>query len=284
MIDELRAAWALFHTTYLSGALIAVVLALIGVWVVARDQIFLGLAVSQASTLGIAVALWLGAAGTGSFFAWLESDPVAAALAVAASVTTALLTARPGGAGRESPEAVTGWVYLLSASVAVLLVAGSPHGLEEVHRLVFSTLLAAAREDLWIFSALAAATIVLVARLREPLALFAMDPEMAAAVGMRTALWSRAIALWLGLAVGLSIRVSGLLYTLGFLVLPALIAKNLAREVLPVLWLAPAIALGASAVGFAVAHAFDFPPAHSAVALLCAGLLGAWGTRRVSRA
>jgi hypothetical protein len=52
-------SWPLFQTTYLTGWLIAFVLSLVGVWVVARDQIFLGVAVAQASTLGIATALFL---------------------------------------------------------------------------------------------------------------------------------------------------------------------------------------------------------------------------------
>ncbi|UCE85427.1 MAG: metal ABC transporter permease [Deltaproteobacteria bacterium] len=281
MIDALQASWALFHTTYIAGGLIALLLAVIGVWVVARDQIFLGLAVSQASTLGIAVALWLGGLGTGALLDWLGTDEVAAGLAVLASVATALLTARAGGAGRESPEAITGWVYLVAASVAVLLVANSPHGLEEVHRLVFSTLLAASTQDLWVFGALAVVTLAAAARWRSELVLFAMDPEMAAAVGLRTRTWNAAIAIWLGLGVGLSIRVSGMLYTVGCLVLPALIAKNLCREVRPLLAVAPLLALAASLLGFAFAHVFDLPPAHTTVALLCGGLAFAWGLRRL---
>jgi ABC-type Mn2+/Zn2+ transport system permease subunit len=280
VIEAFQASWSLFYTTYIAGGLIALLLALIGVWVVARDQIFLGLAVSQASTLGIAIALWLGGLGTGSLLAWLGSDPVAAALAVIASIGTALLTSRAGGAGRESPEAVTGWVYLVAASVAVLLVANSPHGLEEVHRLVFSTLLAASRQDPWVFGVLAVATIAAAARWRSELVLLAMDPEMAAAVGLRTRVWNAAIAVWLGLAVGLSIRVSGMLFTVGCLVLPALIAKNLCRDVRPVLVVAPILSVLACAAGFVLAHVFDFPPAHSTVALLCGALTCAWGMRR----
>ena len=54
---------------------------------------------------------------------------------------------------------------------------------------------------------------------------------MAAAVGMNLKLWGLITSAWLGLAVGLAIRVSGMLYTFGCLVLPALIAKSLGREV-----------------------------------------------------
>ena len=60
MVPGRRLSWALFHNTHLVGRLIRLLLALIGVLVVARDQIFIGAAVSQASTLGIAIALAVG--------------------------------------------------------------------------------------------------------------------------------------------------------------------------------------------------------------------------------
>lgn len=278
-MQDFLASWELFRTTYLSGWLIAVLLAQVGVWVVARNQIFLGVAVAQASTLGIALALWLPGLGAAAGLAWLHSDLFAAILAVGASIATALLTARDPAPGRESAEVLTGWVYLLAASLPVLMLAGSPHGLEEVHHLIFSTLLGASELDLRVFAALALATAALVAAFASRLLLFALDPEMAAATGMHRRRWNAAVALWLGLAVGLSIRVSGTLYTFGCLVLPALVAKNLSREIRPLLWLAPAIGLAAAVLGFFLAHAADVPPAHATVALLCGLLLCVWSWR-----
>ena len=60
MIQDFASSWHLFHNSYLAGWLIGLLLALIGVLVVARNQIFIGVAVSQASTLGIALTMWLG--------------------------------------------------------------------------------------------------------------------------------------------------------------------------------------------------------------------------------
>jgi ABC-type Mn2+/Zn2+ transport system permease subunit len=60
VIAEFQASWALFHHAWVVGWLLAVVLATIGVLVVARDQIFIGAAVSQASVLGIAIVLRAG--------------------------------------------------------------------------------------------------------------------------------------------------------------------------------------------------------------------------------
>jgi len=276
VIGSFLDSWALFQTTYLSGWLIAVLLALVGVWVVARDQIFLGIAVAQASTLGVAVALWTGRIAAAAAVHELQSDVLAAGLAVTASVATALLTMRHGEGGAESGEAVTGWVFLLAASLPTLLLAHDPHGLEEVHQLLFSTLLGATRIDLTLFAVLTAITVALVWRLRDALLLLAIDPEMASAVGLRHRLWQAALAVWLGLAVGLSIRVSGTLYTFGCLVLPALVAKHWVREVRTLLVLAPLVGLAAAVAGFVLANHFDTPPAHMTVALLCAALPVSW--------
>jgi ABC-type Mn2+/Zn2+ transport system permease subunit len=281
VIGEFLDSWDLFRTTYLAGWLIAVQLSVVGVWVVARNQIFLGVAVAQASTLGIALALWAGSLGAAAGIAWLRSDLAAAGLAVAASVSTAVLTARVPAPGRESAEAVTGWVYLLAASLPVLLLAHDPHGLEEVHHLIFSTLLGASGADPWVFAVLLLATTLLVMLLRDRLLLFALDPELAVALGQRRRLWNAAVAVWLGLTVGLSIRVSGALYTFGCLVLPALIAKHWLREIRPLLVVGPAVALTSAILGFVLAHHYDVPPAHATVALLCVGLLGSWGVERI---
>lgn len=280
MIETFVASWPLFRDTYLVGTAIAFVLSLVGVWVVARDQLFLGAAISQASTLGIALLLWLETLGAAAAAPWLASESAAAACAVAASVTTALATARPAPPGRESAEARTAWVFLLAASLPVLLLAHSAHGLEEVHRLMFSTLLGSTPRDVARFAALALATAAAVAAYRSRLVLFAMDPEMAAAVGVPTRRAGAAIAVWLGVAIGASIHVSGLVYTFGCLVLPALAAKNLCREVRPVLWLAPLLAVATAAAGFVVAHHWDLPPAHATVTGLCAWVALGWLVRR----
>lgn len=277
MIQSFVESWALFQTTYLAGIALAALLALVGVWVVAREQVFLGAAIGQASTLGIAALLWL--AGTLGWPA-LESRVAADVAAVTASVTTALLTASPHRPGGATAEARTAWVFLLAASLPVLLLAHDPHGLEEVHRLMFSTLLGAHPGELVAFAVLAAASGLLAWRWSDRLRLLAMDPEMAAAVGLGTGWWLRGIALWLGLAIGLSIRVSGLIYTFGCLVLPALVARHVCREVRHTLWVAPLLAAAAALAAFVVANAADVPPAHATVALLCGLVAASWPLRR----
>jgi ABC-type Mn2+/Zn2+ transport system permease subunit len=270
VIAEFLASWPLFRDAYIAGWLIAVLLALIGVLVVARDQIFIGAAVSQASTLGAALALRAADLWAGGSASWLAGDAFLSFLAVLSSVVAALVTARGATAGRESHEARTGWVFLLSASVAILLVAHSPHGLQEVQRLLSSSIIGSTALDLWLLGGLLAVAVPALVVAHRRLLLLAMDAEMAAAVGLRVERWSAAIALALGLAVGLSMHCAGLLYTFGCLVLPPLIARNVVREVRPMFIVAPLVALATATVGFVLANYYDYPPAQMTVALLCA--------------
>ena len=283
MIEQFLSSWALFHNTYLAGWLVSLLLSLIGVLVVARNQIFIGAAVSQAATLGIACGMWLGALISADADAPVRSDQFLSALAVVFSIMAAAATTRGGESGQESHSAVTGWVFLASASFSILALAHSPHGLEEVHRLLSSSIIGATATDVWIFAALLLLTVLFIAVYRPRLILFAMDPLMAAAVGMRTTLWEAMLSVWLGLVVGLSIRASGMLYTFGCLVLPALAAGNWCREVRSMFVAAPLVGLVAAVVGFAVADRYDFPPAQMTVALLGAFLPLVWLARQVRR-
>jgi ABC-type Mn2+/Zn2+ transport system permease subunit len=284
MIGAFLSSWHLFHTTYLVGWLVALLLSLVGVLVVARDQLFLGAAVSEASTLGIALALGLGVRLAGAENTWVESDGFLSTMAVIFSVAAALVTGRGGEINRESREAITGWVFLVSASVSVLFVAHSPHGLEEIQRLLSSSIIGASNFDVALYAGAAAATAIFIGVFRRRLILLTMDAPMAGAVGMNTSAWNTTTSVILGLAVGLAIRTSGMLYTFGCLTLPALAAKNICREVEPMWLVAPLVALLTGTAGFVIANYYDFPPAQMTVALLATVVAGAWVYRDVARA
>src|SRR5262245_47818167 len=112
MIDSFLRSWSLLHNAYAAGWLIAVLLSLVGVAGVARDQIFLGAAVTEASALGIAFGMWLRELESFQGAGWLGSDAALSVFAVVFSVLASVVAARGGGGGRGSTEAVTGWVFL----------------------------------------------------------------------------------------------------------------------------------------------------------------------------
>ncbi|HMP74985.1 MAG TPA: iron chelate uptake ABC transporter family permease subunit [Kiritimatiellia bacterium] len=281
MIGDFLASWPLFQHAYLGGWMLAILLALLGVQLVARDQIFFGAAVAQASTLGIAIALVTAAWHP---FGWHlhHTEWYPRLWAVACSVLAAMSIEFAAGR-RESREAVTGFIFIFASAAAMVLVARSPFGLDEVQRLLASSLIGATALDVRMLSILLAATVLLIAMHRNRLLLLAIDPACAAAAGVRVRAWSIALAAWFAIVTGLSIRTAGLLYTFGCLILPVLAAKQLAREMRTLFWLAPLLGLGCAILAFLCAHTWDYPSAQLAALFQGALLALLWLVRAVAR-
>jgi ABC-type Mn2+/Zn2+ transport system permease subunit len=141
----------LFRDAYLVGWLAAALLSVVGVVVVAREQVFLGAALSQASTLGVALALWLPDALALEHSAVMEGEAFKAAMAMAFSIAAALAVEAGAERTRESRDAILGWTFLLASSASVLVLSHSPHGLEEIHGLVSSSIIGASGADVLVF-------------------------------------------------------------------------------------------------------------------------------------
>jgi ABC-type Mn2+/Zn2+ transport system permease subunit len=134
--------------------------------------------------------------------------------------------------------------------------------------LATSTLIGARGADVVIFAISGAVALAAFVRWHPEIVLVVMDSEMARAVGLRVGLWDRALYVGLGFAIAFSLRVAGMVYTFGYLILPALVARGLCREMRGVFTGAPLVAASSSLVGFILANHYDLPPAHVAVGIL----------------
>ncbi len=272
-LADMGTAWSLFGIAWTASLAIAASLALLGILVVVRGQAFLGAAVAQSSTLGCALAL----AGGGI----LAQELPATVMAILFAVGGAVFVAADSNQRSLAHDSRCALLFALTASAAVLVVSYSPHGLEEVHRLVASSLLGATPTDLDVFCVLLALIAFSAIRLRRTLCLFAIDPVMAAAVGVPTRTLQTLHSLTTGLCLGLAIRSSGLLYSFGMLVLPTLLAQHCTRETLPLFWLAPLLAVLCTIPAFVLAHLLDLPPAQLAVCGLAVLVLSGMFVRRI---
>ena len=281
MIAAFVESWTLFGHAYLAGWLIGVLLALLGVLVVARDQIFIGAAVSQASLFGIAAGIWTGSRLGAGPESWWKSDLFHSLMGGLFAVLAALATSDRGRGGRETPEAVTGWVFLASASGAILLMSYDRLGMDEVNRLLSSTIIGARAQDVWIFLGLTLLTVTVLSVRYRTVVLLALDPDVARAAGVRVGLWNALLSTWLGLVIGFAIHVSGVVYAFASLVLPALVAKNVGHTVRSLFVLAPCVSLASGGAAFVLANEYDYPPGQMAAACLAGLLAGAWLLRVV---
>ena len=110
MLHSFFSSWELFHNTYLAGWLIGLALSVVGVIVVAQDQIFIGAAVAQASTLGVALGMWVGSLDpAGGTLARVGSDSALSFMAVLFSIAAALITGLVGKSGRAMKPSRAGY-------------------------------------------------------------------------------------------------------------------------------------------------------------------------------
>ncbi|MDC0319286.1 metal ABC transporter permease [Verrucomicrobia bacterium] len=269
MILEFLESWSLFSRTYISALLIGASLSLMGVVVVARGNIFVAAAVAQASMLGVALSLFFGI-----------GQPVLSA--VFCSVGASFLVARKHQEGGASTgEEMTGWIFLAGGSLSVLLLARMPYGLKEIQSLFSSSIIGVGSADVIVFGGLLFVFVMFIALRLRRLTLYLSDPVMAAAVGANIFLWSIAIASSLGLATGLAIRSSGMLFTFGCMILPAQMAKIICRDISGMFLVAPLVALFCVMFGLVLGNYYDLPPAQTIIALMCFFLLVIWILRWV---
>lgn len=259
-----------FIRTALGGTLaIAVVCAYLGVFVVLRRIVFVGATLAQVSSIGVALGLLTGASPN--------------ALSVAATLVAVIAFAHPSFGRRWPQDATLGVVFTVSGALAVLLVAHTARGNEEVVHLVQGNLLAmTAVEARWL--AIAFAGILLgVAAFHKELLYVAFDPAMAATQGYRVGGWNLAFYLVLGIAIALAMKAIGILLMFALLVVPAAIGLALTRSVGGALAWAAGSAAASVYVGIYLSYRFDFPPSPMIVVVLGAGLAVAGVARLAAR-
>lgn len=257
------------RTALLGTTTIGVVCAYLGVYVVLRRIVFVGATLAQISSAGIALGILTG---------WSPN-----AWSLALSFLAVLFFAHPSFGRRWPQDATLGVLFTVSGAAAVLLVAHTARGNEEVVHLVQGNLLAmTASEAHWLTAGFAGILLLHVAFFKEFLYL-SFDPTMAATQGYRAGRWNLAFYVLLGVAIALAIKAIGILLMFAFLVIPASLGLVLTRRLGGVIVVAMASSALAVFLGIWLSYRFDFPSAPMIVAALggALALASAWG--RIAR-
>jgi len=256
----------LFRNALAGGVIVAAVLGLLGVHVLLRRIVFVGVALSQWAALGIALSfLAEGTAifGEGGILGVCRNHWLMAVVGEAAGLALLL-----GGSEKLlSREARIGIGWAVAGSAAVLCVTRTALGMEELKNLLTGEVLFLSREDL-VFLVATMAPVTLVALVFQGrLLLGAFDRDLALSLGVRVALWDAVFFLLLGVTLAISIHMVGVLFAVGFLILPAASALLVARRRATLVAWSVGIAVASYLVGFVVSHPLDLPTGPSAVAV-----------------
>jgi len=265
----------LFREAWYGALVIGVACSVLGIWVVLRRIVFVGAALAQLSSAGIALALW---AGGFAMLAPFAHRPTVVSLVV--TLLGALFFGIGGGRRLISSEASIGVSYAVAAAMGILLIAKAATG--EAHDIFLQgSILGITRPDTLVLLAVSVPVLAVHLVFHKEFLFVSFDPETARTVGYRVTGWNLLLYFTLGVVIASAMQFAGVLLVFGMLVLPAVTGLLLASSMRGAFAGAIASALLSVTVGFGLSVPFDLPssPAIVAVAGIMVGL--AWVVRRV---
>ena len=128
----IESAFAILWPALVAGLLVAATHVPLGMQVLDRGIVFIDLAVAQVAGLGVILA---------DAFGWEPAGAAVQVVAVGAALGCALVLTWTERRWPEVQEAAIGTVFVLAASIAVLLLAKNPHGGEHLKDLLVGQIL-----------------------------------------------------------------------------------------------------------------------------------------------
>ena len=240
-----------------AGLLAGSVCALLGVYVILRRIVFLGVALSEAAALGVALGLFVG---------W---NPEVAAFGL--TLLAALLFSLSGRYRTLSQESLIGWAYVVAAGVSIILMAKNPvaeaHGLD----VVSGSLLYASAREIWQLGILAGVVLLTFTVLHRMFIFVSFDKETARSMGLKTSVYEFGFYACLGLSISLAMKTAGILFVFASLVIPAMISLSLFRRMWLILLGSVLVVIVCVPAGISLSFQEDLPTG-PAVVCVYAGL------------
>lgn len=257
-----------FRIPFMQQALLAAVLvssacAFLAVFVVLKRIVFVGMALAQLSSAGVALGLMLG----------LMENVHLTLFSLLFMLAGVALFAAPVAGRRLPRESLVGAVYSLASALGVLLVARSAAGESRMLGLLFGNILAASPWDNLTMAAVFAGIGLVHWLFHKEFVFVSFDPEMAQTVGLRAGAWDLLLHLTLGATIAVAIRTAGALLVFTFLVVPGMVGLGVGRGLRAAFVASVVAAVVPAVVGLYLSFALDLPTAATMVVLSLAVLL-----------
>jgi len=265
--EVLDPGFLLRNSVYIS-LLVGLVCPLVGVFLVLRRLIFLGVALPQISSCGIACAFAL---HTWGIMPHMETDSEHTLAFLGSTVftlVTILVLSALERRGRGLTEGRVGTVYVLAGAWSILLLVMNPYGEHGLLERMRGEIIAITDGDLRLTTLVLGVVAACLFAFRKELLLVSFDRDTAIALGKRVGWWDALLFLLVGLTVSMSVLTVGPLVTFGFLLLPPLMGHLLARTMWQFVVLSSLIGVVCAFAGFCVALRWELPVGPTDVALL----------------
>lgn len=268
-LKEILSPDFLLRNSVYTSVLIGFACPLIGVFLVLRRLVFMGVALPQISSTGVAVALsvpmWLGAKPD---HAEHSEHLIAFAGSMFFSLAAILLLAFFERRGRGLPEGRLGTAYVVASAASILLLSKNRYAEVGWLDLLKGEIITIDNFDLGLTAATLAIALAMLILFHKEFLFVSFDRAMAATLGKNVLLWDILIYLLIGVTVSISVLSVGPLISFGFLLIPTLTAHLFARNMKWFFILASIIGGTVAFFGFWLAYQWDWPVGPTDVVLL----------------
>jgi len=251
----------------ITGVLVGAICGFLGLYVILKRVVFLGIALAEVSSAGVAMGLALGV------------NPFVGSIAL--MLAGVILFSVRWSPKRIPQDAFIGIGFAIASAAAVLLVATSPKGESHMLDIIFGNILTVTNTDVWVTAAGFAVVAAVHLLFAKEFLFTSADPETAAAFGYDSRRWELMLYATVGLTIALAIHVSGVLMTFASLVIPAATALLLSQRLAKCGVLAVVLGAVVAPVGLYVSFVRNLPSS-ATIVVLSAGILVAAGIARVT--
>jgi zinc transport system permease protein len=246
--------YGFIHRALVAGSLIAVLCAVLGVFLVLRRLSLIGDGLAHVTFGSVAVALFL---RINPLYVTVASIP----LVLISSLGILKLTDK----ARIYGDAAIGIVSSLGIAGGVILASAAGGFNVDLFSYLFGNILAIGTVDLVIAGALFLFVILVVTLFYHDLFAITFDEELAESSGIRTAAINAVLVLVTALTVVLAMKVVGIMLVSALLILPAVAALQVARGFRIAILVAAAFAVTAMLTGILASVALNLPAGGSIV-------------------
>jgi len=251
-----------------AGVVMAAICSFLGVYVVLRRMAFVGVALAEMSSAGVALALLVGIA------------PMAGALALML-LAVVLLSVR-WSPKRVPQESYIGVGYAVAVALGILLIAKSAQGEAHMLQLLYGNVLTVSPRETGQMVAVFAAVALVHWLFAKEFLLVSFDRDYADTLGLHSRRWQTLLNLTLGVVIAFAIRSVGMLLTFSMLVLPAVAALLVTNRMRHAWLVAPIFGIVPVVLGLHLSLQADLPAAAAIVALSFVLMLLAVAVRMVA--
>src|SRR5436309_1004128 len=269
LLEMFSPGFLLWHALYAS-VVIGFVCPLVGVYLVLRRLVFLGVALPQISAAGIAFAYLLHTLGFHLYPHQEEEQHMALTGSVLFVVTALITLATLERRGRGMVEGRVGAAYAAAAAASILFVAANPFGESTLLSLLRGEVLGVSLSQFWATIGVYCGIALSMLLLQKEFTFVSFDREMAITLGKNVMAWDVCLYFLIGLAIAFGVMTVGPLLIFGFLVVPPLAARQITRGMWPFSIVASLIGGATALIGFYLSLRWDLPLGPTDVAVACA--------------